>query len=543
VLCIDDNADMRDYLHSLLAPRYALRFASDGASALQSARREPPDLVISDVMMPGMNGLSLLQALRADDRTRSVPVILLSARAGEEARVEGMQAGADDYLVKPFAARELQARVDAHLRLALLRREAYTALRANERRLRAILDQLPVGVGVCDASGAWMLANALMERCSPCTVPSARSEQAARWRGWDEHGEPVPPENWPARRALRGEMVVPGTEMQYMSEDGEERWMRVSAAPLRADDGELVGACTVVQDVTELMRAEQELRLAHDRKDEFLAVLAHELRNPLAPLHNGLQLLRLSGTGDEQTRRLHDMLARQATHMARLVDDLLDIARITNGKILLRKNPVDLTEVLLNALETCREAIEAQGHELCMDVPEQPLMVEADGMRLAQVVSNLLNNAAKYTDPRPRLSRSRRKPARIGAGQWPRHSGKHAGPRVRAVRASGPRARRGRLGHRPDAGPPPGGTAWWHGRGAQRGAWSGRRIPGAAAGLGTCCGRPAASATCGGDPVAGPHPGGGRQSRLGGHHGAGVAGSRRGSAQRLRRGGSAGPAG
>jgi signal transduction histidine kinase len=398
VLCIDDNADMRDYLHSLLAPRYALRFASDGASALQSARREPPDLVISDVMMPGMNGLSLLQALRADDRTRSVPVILLSARAGEEARVEGMQAGADDYLVKPFAARELQARVDAHLRLALLRREAYTALRANERRLRAILDQLPVGVGVCDASGAWMLANALMERCSPCTVPSARSEQAARWRGWDEHGEPVPPENWPARRALRGEMVVPGTEMQYMSEDGEERWMRVSAAPLRADDGELVGACTVVQDVTELMRAEQELRLAHDRKDEFLAVLAHELRNPLAPLHNGLQLLRLSGTGDEQTRRLHDMLARQATHMARLVDDLLDIARITNGKILLRKNPVDLTEVLLNALETCREAIEAQGHELCMDVPEQPLMVEADGMRLAQVVSNLLNNAAKYTD-------------------------------------------------------------------------------------------------------------------------------------------------
>lgn len=398
VLCADDNADMRDYLHGLLSSKYALRLAGDGASALRSARQEPPDLVISDVMMPGMDGLSLLQALRSDERTRAIPVILLSARAGEEARVEGMQAGADDYLIKPFAARELQARVDAHLRLAMLRRQAYAALRANERRLRAIIDQLPVGVGVCDASGEWILANALMERCAPHAVPSARPELAARWSGWDEHGDPVPPENWPGKRALRGEMVMPGTEMQYLAEDGQERWMRVSAAPLRTENGELVGACTVVQDITELMRAERELRLAHRRKDEFLAMLAHELRNPLAPLHNGLHMLRLSGAGDERTRRVHDMLARQVSHMARLVDDLLDISRITKGKILLRKAPVDLGEVLRHALEASRESVEAEGHTLRVDLPEEPLMVEADAVRLAQVVSNLLNNAVKYTD-------------------------------------------------------------------------------------------------------------------------------------------------
>ncbi|MGY6270896.1 response regulator [Achromobacter denitrificans] len=205
-----------------------------GPSALRSPRLQPPDLIISDVMMPGMDGLSLLQALRGDERTRSVPVILLSARAGEEARVEGMLAGADDYLIKPFAARELQARVDAHLRLALLRREAHAALRASEQRLRAIIEQLPVGVGVCDPSGGWILANAIMERYAPDAVPSARAAQAAHWRGWDESGNPVAPENWPGRRALRGEMVMPGTEMQYTAADGREHWMRVSAAPRRA---------------------------------------------------------------------------------------------------------------------------------------------------------------------------------------------------------------------------------------------------------------------------------------------------------------------
>lgn len=129
VLLADDNADMRDYVTRLLSQRWRVQAVGDGAAALAAAREQAPDLVLADVMMPGMNGFELLRALRADPKTRDVPVILLSARAGEESRVEGLEAGADDYLSKPFSARELLARVAAHLELARLRREGAEALR------------------------------------------------------------------------------------------------------------------------------------------------------------------------------------------------------------------------------------------------------------------------------------------------------------------------------------------------------------------------------------------------------------------------------
>ncbi|MDC4203595.1 MAG: ATP-binding protein [Candidatus Manganitrophus sp.] len=133
ILLADDNADMREYVKRILLQHWTVEAVEDGASALASARERTPDLVLTDVMMPGMNGFELLQALRADPRTREVPVIMLSARAGEESRVEGLEAGADDYLIKPFSARELMARVGARLELARLRREVL----CHERELRA----------------------------------------------------------------------------------------------------------------------------------------------------------------------------------------------------------------------------------------------------------------------------------------------------------------------------------------------------------------------------------------------------------------------
>ncbi|TAK08889.1 MAG: response regulator [Candidatus Manganitrophaceae bacterium] len=138
ILLADDNADMREYLRRLLSQKWTVEAVGDGAAAFTAACGRPPDLLLTDVMMPGMDGFELLQALRADSRTREVPVILLSARAGEESRVEGLEAGADDYLVKPFSARELMARVGAHLELAHLRREALR----NERQRRLEAEEL-----------------------------------------------------------------------------------------------------------------------------------------------------------------------------------------------------------------------------------------------------------------------------------------------------------------------------------------------------------------------------------------------------------------
>lgn len=145
ILLADDNADMRAYVHRLLSPLYDVVMAEDGVAALRQALEEPVDLVLSDVMMPGLDGFELLRALRADERTRELPVLLLSARAGEEARIEGMAAGADDYLVKPFSARELLARVGAHLDIAQVRHRAARRereLRAEAESAQAQLQQL-----------------------------------------------------------------------------------------------------------------------------------------------------------------------------------------------------------------------------------------------------------------------------------------------------------------------------------------------------------------------------------------------------------------
>src|SRR5262245_36397374 len=143
ILLADANADMRDYVRRLLGGQYQVEAVTDGAAALNAVRENAPDLVLTDVMMPNLDGLGLLRELRADERLKTVPVILLSARAGEEARVEGMEAGADDYLVKPFSARELRVGVEAELRLPRVGRDAELAERESERRFREVIDAIP----------------------------------------------------------------------------------------------------------------------------------------------------------------------------------------------------------------------------------------------------------------------------------------------------------------------------------------------------------------------------------------------------------------
>jgi PAS domain S-box-containing protein len=151
VLVADDNADMRQYLVRLLAERYQVEAAPDGLAALVSIRERLPDLVLTDVMMPNLDGFGLLHELRADPATRTIPIILLSARAGEESRVEGMEHGADDYLIKPFSARELLARVHTHLEMARVRKQAEDNLRQRTAQFEALVDSAPLGVYLVDA--------------------------------------------------------------------------------------------------------------------------------------------------------------------------------------------------------------------------------------------------------------------------------------------------------------------------------------------------------------------------------------------------------
>jgi PAS domain S-box-containing protein len=172
----------------------------------------------------------------------------------------------------------------------------------------------------------------------------------------------------------------------------------------------IAAQAAIAMDNARLYRAEQEaaakLRDADRRKDEFLATLAHELRNPLAPIRTGLHLLRITQPGSDSAEQARAMMERQLTHLIRLVDDLLEVSRISRGKIDLRRSPIELAAVVLSAVETTRPAIEAARHKLEISLPAQALTVDADFVRLAQVLANLLNNAAKYTDPGGRIALS-----------------------------------------------------------------------------------------------------------------------------------------
>jgi PAS domain S-box-containing protein len=191
-----------------------------------------------------------------------------------------------------------------------------------------------------------------------------------------------------------------------VTKNGRRVAISLTVSPVRAADGTVIGASKVARDVSDrklaeqrLHQSEEALREADRRKDEFMALLAHELRNPLAPIRYALAANRKSGRTLEQRRHADEIIERQVSHMSRLLDDLLDISRITRGTLELKRTRTELTSIVGAAIETARPMLDAREHTLALDLPKQPLQLDADAVRLAQVFSNLLINAAKYTEP------------------------------------------------------------------------------------------------------------------------------------------------
>jgi PAS domain S-box-containing protein len=406
IIWADDNADMRAYVRRLLSTRYEVEAVQDGQEALAAARRTLPDLVLADVMMPGLDGLGLLKALRDDPRTAEVPVILLSARAGEESRIEGMQAGADDYVVKPFSRRELLACIDAQLRLAHLRREVGTVVRNRSAQFETLLNQAPLGVYLVDADFQIREVNPVA-RPAFADIPGGvvgrnfdeiihilwereyADEIVGIFRHTLETGEPYVATERGGRRADRGVTEYYEWRLdRILLQDG-----RYGVVCYFRDISAQVLARKTLEDSREALRE------ADRRKDEFIATLSHELRNPLAPLRSALQVMRVAAPGDSTIAPLRQMMERQVNHLVRLVDDLLEMSRISRGTLELRKERIDLTQIVGNALEMNDPLIKSAGHRVHVSLPQEPVWVDGDSVRLAQVLGNLLNNAAKYTKP------------------------------------------------------------------------------------------------------------------------------------------------
>jgi PAS domain S-box-containing protein len=187
-------------------------------------------------------------------------------------------------------------------------------------------------------------------------------------------------------------------EYRLLRPDGSIRWILDRGSPIRNETGEVYRVAGIAEDITERKKVEEALAATDRRKDEFLATLAHELRNPLAPIRNAVEVMRLRNVDDPALVRCRDVIERQVKQLTRLVDDLLDISRISRGRVELRKEVIDLATVVRRALETTRPLIEERRHQLTVSLPPEPVWLEADATRLEQVLVNLLNNAAKYTD-------------------------------------------------------------------------------------------------------------------------------------------------
>jgi signal transduction histidine kinase/ActR/RegA family two-component response regulator len=283
---------------------------------------------------------------------------------------------------------------------------------AARRLLEAVVNQIPSGVLLAEApSGRTLLANARVSSILGHGALATRSVQDfAAYTAVHADGRPFAANEYALTRALAGEVVL-DEEILYNHPDGERRVLAASAAPVYDADGRIVAAVNAFSDITGRKRVEEQNRqllvrerearaeaeVANRSKDEFLAMLGHELRNPLAPIVTALQLMRLRG--DESLLQERTMIERQVHHLIRLVDDLLDVSRITRGKIELKRERIEIAEVVAKAIEMASPLIEQRQHTLRVEVPRHGLAVEADAVRMAQVVANLLNNAAKYTEP------------------------------------------------------------------------------------------------------------------------------------------------
>ncbi len=426
-------------------------------------------VILLDVNMPGMNGFETAELIRQRRKSAHTPIIFITALADEMHTQQGYSLGAVDFILTPVVPTVLRTKVrvfvdlyrmtqqvkqQADERIALEREQAARAAAEEATRRSAFLAQAStvlsnsldidatrrdllrlVVPALADVAEVTLLPETGQVRQSELAWARGKTVRLATLTDADRPDDPL-------RAALERVLAsgkaerLDGLAVPYppagCTDEGQGKiggWIRRALLlPLRAR-GRTLGVLLLAQGESGRSFPAAERSLAEDlaeraaialdnarlysniqeadrHKNEFLSMLAHELRNPLAPIRNALEILRLRGGEDPDLRSLREIVERQVQQLVRLVDDLLDLSRITRGKIRLQMECVDMAGVLAHAVETSRPLIEARRHQLTVSVPSQPLCVCGDWVRLAQIVSNLLNNAAKYTEEGGRIQLS-----------------------------------------------------------------------------------------------------------------------------------------
>jgi PAS domain S-box-containing protein len=284
------------------------------------------------------------------------------------------------------------------------RKRAAAAVLESERRFRQMVDALPIAVYTTDAEGRLTHFNPAAAEFAGRSPTLGEEEWCVSWKLYRADGTPLAREETPMAITLKERHPLRGAEAIAERPNGERRWFQPFPTPLFDDDGRLIGGINMLLDITDRKLADEAVQNADRRKDEFLALLAHELRNPLAPIRTGIELIRISGDSPASVGRVRGIIERQVGHMVRLIDDLLDVSRIASGKIVLQRAPASVTELLQNAIEAQRGAIDAAKLDLVCQLPVSPAVIDVDSTRFVQILSNVLHNASKFTPANGKIS-------------------------------------------------------------------------------------------------------------------------------------------
>lgn len=400
ILNVDDNDGAR-YAKTRILQSAGFRVveAENGTDALVIARRDEPDLVLLDVKLPDINGIEVCRRIKADPVTASIVVLQTSAAlTGRDDKIRGLEGGADNYLAAPIEADELIANVNALLRM----RQTQSALRDSEERFRQLTDNIE------DVFWMFSVPSRALIFVSPAysamfgRVAGELGSTQDDWLGAVHSDDRAAVQKlWHDSDAYQSY----DEEYRVVAPDGAVRWVRDRLFPVRNARDEVYRVARVTSDITRQREMEGLLRTADVNKNEFLATLAHELRNPLSPIRSAAALLANGGDDNIGLReRARDVITRQVDHLAHLVDDLLDVARISQGKIVLRSEDVNIGAVIAQAIETATPLLQARHHTLDVQLPALDVWVAGDAVRLAQSVGNVLHNAAKFTPEHGRVT-------------------------------------------------------------------------------------------------------------------------------------------